>query len=169
MVAKVRERLAVSKQIIKKFDVEKFNLRTLNELEVRKEYQTKISNRFAALDNLSDSEEINRAWQNMKDTIEISTKKSISLYELKQHKPWFYEKCWRFLDQRKNVNMQWYKDPNQSSVENLNSVGPEASRHFRKKRNIWKLKLRNLKLTVRSKISETLKGTSKILRRITSL
>jgi hypothetical protein len=33
----------------------------LSELEVRKEYQIKISKRFAALENLNDSEDINRA------------------------------------------------------------------------------------------------------------
>jgi hypothetical protein len=35
--------------------VERFNLRELNELEVRKQYQIEISNRFAAFENLSDS------------------------------------------------------------------------------------------------------------------
>jgi hypothetical protein len=40
--------LAVSKQAAQKFDVEIFNLRKLNELKVRKQYQIKISNRFAA-------------------------------------------------------------------------------------------------------------------------
>jgi len=62
VVAKVRERLAVSKQATQKSDVERCNLRKLNELEVRKQYQIKILNRFAALENLSDSEDIhNRA------------------------------------------------------------------------------------------------------------
>jgi hypothetical protein len=52
VVAKVRERLAVIKQAAQNFDVERFNLKKLSELEVRKEYQIKISNRFAALENL---------------------------------------------------------------------------------------------------------------------
>ena len=56
VVTKVRERLAVSKQAALTFDVGRFNLRKLNELEVRKQYQTEISNRFAALEKLSDSE-----------------------------------------------------------------------------------------------------------------
>jgi len=51
VVAKVRERLAVGKQAAQKFDEERFNLRKLNELEVRKQYQIEISNRFAALEN----------------------------------------------------------------------------------------------------------------------
>jgi len=36
VVAKVRERLSVSKQEAQKFDGERFHLRKLNELEVRK-------------------------------------------------------------------------------------------------------------------------------------
>ena len=61
VVAKVRERLAVSKQAAPKFDGERFNLGTLNELEVRKQYQIEITNRFAPLENLSDDEDISRA------------------------------------------------------------------------------------------------------------
>jgi len=61
MFAKVRERLTVSKQTSRNFDVERFSLRNLNELEVRKQYQNKMSNRFAALENLSDNEDINKA------------------------------------------------------------------------------------------------------------
>ena len=56
VVAKVRERLAVSKLTAQKFDVEKFNIWKQNELEVRKQYQVKISNKFAVLENLLDSE-----------------------------------------------------------------------------------------------------------------
>ena len=59
MVANVRERLAVSKQASQNFDVERFYLRNPNELEVRKRYQIKMSNRFATLENLSDNEDIN--------------------------------------------------------------------------------------------------------------
>jgi len=66
MVAKVRERLAVSKQAGHKYVMERFNLRTLNELEVRRQYQIKISNRFAALENLNDTEDTCRAWENIK-------------------------------------------------------------------------------------------------------
>jgi len=52
VVAEVRERLTVSKQVAQKFDVERFNFRELNELEVRKQYQIEITNRFATLENL---------------------------------------------------------------------------------------------------------------------
>jgi hypothetical protein len=53
VVAKVRERLAVSKQAAQKFYAERFNLRKLNQLEVRIQYQIKISKKFAALENLN--------------------------------------------------------------------------------------------------------------------
>jgi hypothetical protein len=39
-------------------DVERYNLRKLNEMEVRIQYHTEISYRFVALENLSDKEDI---------------------------------------------------------------------------------------------------------------
>ena len=69
VVAKVRERLAVSKQAARRFDGERFNLRKLHELEVRKQYQIEITNRFAALENLIDDEDTDRAWENTKENI----------------------------------------------------------------------------------------------------
>ena len=69
-----------------KFDVERFNLRKLRELEVRKQYQIKVSNRFEAVENLNDSEHIKRAWEDIKENIKTAAKDSPCLYELKQHK-----------------------------------------------------------------------------------
>jgi cytochrome c556 len=66
VVTKFGERLAVIKQATQKFDVEKFKL---NEREVRKQYQTEITNRFTALENLSNDEDINRVWENIKENI----------------------------------------------------------------------------------------------------
>jgi hypothetical protein len=48
VIAKAREGLAVSKQASQKFDVEIFNRRKLNELEVRKRYQFEITKSFVA-------------------------------------------------------------------------------------------------------------------------
>jgi hypothetical protein len=114
VVAKVRERLTVSKQEAQKYDVERSNLRKLNELEVKKQYQIEISNRFAALENLCVNEDINRAWENIKENIKTSVKESLDPYKLKQHKAWLDEECLCFLDQRKQAKMQWLEDPNQT-------------------------------------------------------
>jgi len=107
VVAKLRERLAVNKKAAQKFDRERFNLRKLNELEVKEKYQTEITNRFAALENLDVDEDVNRAWENIKENIKTSPKNSLGLHELKQHKPWFDKECVGFLDRRKQTKMQW--------------------------------------------------------------
>jgi hypothetical protein len=83
VVANVRERLAVNKQASRKFDGDKFNLRKPNDLEVRKQYQIDITNRFAALKNLSDNEDINRAWKSIKENIRTLAKESLGMHELK--------------------------------------------------------------------------------------
>jgi len=65
VITKVRERLAIIKEATQKFDGERFNFRKLNELEARKQYQIELSRTFATLENLSDSEDINMAWESI--------------------------------------------------------------------------------------------------------
>jgi len=97
VAAKVRERLTVSKQAAQEYDVERFNLRKLNNLEVRKQYQIKISNSVEALEELSDCKNINRTWEKIKANVKTSAKENLGLYELKKHKPWFDEECGCFF------------------------------------------------------------------------
>jgi len=68
--------LSVSKQAAHKFDVDRFNLRKINKLEVRKRYQIDITNRFSVFDNLCDSKDINRAWENIKEKVNATVKES---------------------------------------------------------------------------------------------
>jgi hypothetical protein len=97
VVAKVSERLSARKEAAQKTDVERFNLKKLNEMEVRKEFKIKISNRFEALENLNESEVINRVWENIKENTKVSAKETPGLYGQKQHKPWFDEECLQVL------------------------------------------------------------------------
>jgi hypothetical protein len=100
VVAKLRERLAVTKKAVQKSDGERFNLRKLNELEVRKQNQIAITNMCTTLDSLSDSEDKNMAWENIKQNITSSAKESLGLHEMKQHKPWFDEECLVFISKK---------------------------------------------------------------------
>jgi hypothetical protein len=85
------------------------------------------------LENLSNGEDINKAWENNIKNIKTSAKVSLSLNELKQHKLWFDKECLDFLDQRKQAKMQWVQDPSQRNVDNLNNVRRKARRHSRNK------------------------------------
>jgi hypothetical protein len=98
VVAKVRERLAVSKRMVKKMDVERFNLKQLNEEELKEQYQVTIKNKFADLENLDDNGDINKAWETVRENIRISAKESIRLCESESYKPWFDEECLKFVD-----------------------------------------------------------------------
>ena len=89
VIAKVRERIAVGKQAAHRFDRQRFNLRKLNEPEVREQYQIKIKNRFAALENAKDYEDVNMTWENIKEYTPTSGKESLCVHELKQNKAWF--------------------------------------------------------------------------------
>jgi hypothetical protein len=152
VVAKVRERLAVRKQAAQTYDGERFNPRKLNDLEVRKQYQIEITNRFAALENVSNDKEIYRAWENIKGNIKTTAKESLGLREMKQHKPCFDEECLGMLDQRRQAKMQWIPDPSQSSVDNMNNVRRDARRHFRNRKKTY-LKAKIEELEINSKFN----------------
>jgi len=84
------------KEAAQDFDGERFHLRKLHELEVRKQYQIMNTNRCPPLENLSDDEDINMAWEIIKENLKTLAEESQVLQELKQQKPWFDEECLGF-------------------------------------------------------------------------
>ena len=109
VIATVRERLAVGKQAAQRFDRQRFNLRKLNEPQVTEQYQIEITNRFAALENSDDDEDINRNWENVKENIQTSAKESLDLDEFKQNKPWLDEECLVFWIKGSGINFSGFR------------------------------------------------------------
>jgi hypothetical protein len=93
VVAKVRERLAVSKRTTHTVHMERFNLKKLNEVEGKVQYHVEILKSYAALENLNTGVDVHRAWETIRQHIKISAKESLGYYELKKHKLWFDEWC----------------------------------------------------------------------------
>jgi hypothetical protein len=60
-VAKLTERISVSKRARQNFDLEKIDLKKLDDVEVKEKDQVEISNRFATLESLDESFDINNA------------------------------------------------------------------------------------------------------------
>jgi DNA repair ATPase RecN len=75
VVAKVRERQAVSKRAAQKIDTERFSVKNLNEGDVKEQYQVTIRNNFEDLANSEDSGDINRAWDIIKENIKLRPKR----------------------------------------------------------------------------------------------
>jgi hypothetical protein len=49
----------------------------------------------------------------IRENIKISAKECLGHFELKKHKPWFYEGCSKLLDQRKQAKLQWLQEPSE--------------------------------------------------------
>jgi hypothetical protein len=69
VVAKVRERLAVNKQRSQRSDMERLNLKKLNDVEGKEQFCVEVSNRFAALEDFDAEVEINNAWETIRKNI----------------------------------------------------------------------------------------------------
>jgi hypothetical protein len=79
----------VSKRAARKVDTERFNVKKLNEGDVKQQYQVTIRNKSAALENLEDSGDINGAWDNIRENIKSCAKESLGYCEPKHRKPRF--------------------------------------------------------------------------------
>jgi hypothetical protein len=86
-VAKLRERISVSKRTRQNLDLEGSDLKKLDDVEVKEKYQVEISNRFAALKSLDESFDINNTWESIREKIKTSTKDNLGYHRLKHNKP----------------------------------------------------------------------------------
>jgi hypothetical protein len=83
VVAKVRQRLTVSKRAGQMFDMDRFNLQNLNDVAVKEQYQVNISNTFTSLEILDDDDDddddgdINRAWKSVREYMKASPTESL--------------------------------------------------------------------------------------------
>jgi hypothetical protein len=64
--------------------------------EGKEQYRVEILNRFAALENLDADVNI-KALGKLLEKISKLQPKSLGYYELKKHKPWFDEGCYKLL------------------------------------------------------------------------
>jgi hypothetical protein len=115
-------------------NMDRFNVKKLNEGEVKEQYQVTIKNRFSALENLEDKGGINRVWDAIRENINISAKECIGHCEAKHHKPLFDEECSKLVDRRKQAKLQWLQKPSIVIEDNLSNIRQEAGRHFRNKK-----------------------------------
>jgi hypothetical protein len=59
---------------MQKFDIGEFSLKKLDKVEGKEQYRVEMSNRFPALENSDDDVDINRAWETIRENINISAK-----------------------------------------------------------------------------------------------
>jgi len=81
---------------------------------------------------------------------------------LKQHKTYIDENFLRFVDQTKQVKIQWLQDPNRKNIDNLNTIRNEASRYFRKKKKEYP-KAKIDELETNSKIKKNVRDLYRVI------
>jgi hypothetical protein len=97
-VAKLRKRISVSKRARQNFDLERFDLKKLNDIEFKEKYEVEISNRYAALEILDEILDIKNAWENIREHLKTSAKDNPGYHRLKHNKPWFDNEWSKLID-----------------------------------------------------------------------
>jgi hypothetical protein len=175
-VAKLRDRISVSKRARQNFDLERFELKKLNDVEVEEKYQVEISNRFAAFESSDETFDINNAWESIRRNIKTSSKDNLGYHRLEHNKPWLDDEFSKLIDKRKQAKLQWLQNPSHINRDNLQNLRPETSRTFRtKKREYLKGTINELEINNKNKnirdlyrgINEFKKGYQPIINIIT--
>jgi hypothetical protein len=96
VMVKLRERISVSRRARTKFDLERFDLKMLDDVEVKEKYQAEIS--FAALESLEESFDTNNTWRSIRKNIKTSAKNNLRYHRLKHSKPQFDDECSKLID-----------------------------------------------------------------------
>jgi hypothetical protein len=109
-------------------------LKKLDVVEVKEKYQVEISNRYAMLESLDESFDINNAWESIRENIKTLAKGNLGYHRLKHNKPWFDDECSKLIDQLKQAKLQLLQNPSQIIADNLQNLRCETSRTFRKKK-----------------------------------
>jgi hypothetical protein len=86
------------------------------------------------LENLDTEEDINKAWETIRENIKISAQECLGYYELKKRKSWLDEGCSKLLDQSKRIKLPWLQNPSEINGDNRNNIPRETSRRFRNKK-----------------------------------
>jgi hypothetical protein len=81
----------------------------LNDVEVKEKYPVEISNRFAALESLDESFDINNVSESIRENIKTSAKENLGYQKLKHNKPWFDDECSKLIDHGSRLNYNGYK------------------------------------------------------------
>jgi hypothetical protein len=112
-------------------------------------------NRFANLERLDESVNINNALESIRENIKTSAKYDLGYHRLKRNKPWFDEECSKLIDQWKQAKSRWLQNPGQINGDNLQNLRCEINRTLRKKEKEYlKTKLMSLKLIIKTKMLE---------------
>jgi hypothetical protein len=129
-------------------------------VEVKEKYQVEMSNRFATLESLDESFDINNAWENIRKIIKTLSKDNLGYHRLKHNKPWFDDECSKLIDQQKQAKVQWLQNPSQLKGDNLKNLRRETNRTVgREKREYLKGKINELETNNKNKnIKDLYKG-----------
>lgn len=115
VIAKFKDRLSVIKPAGQKFDMQRFDLKKLSEVEMREQQQFKISNRFAGLDNLRDSGDINTTWENIEENVKEVLNRAYAMNKCSTNHG-LINKCSKCVDKMKQAELQWLQDPSQIQI-----------------------------------------------------
>ncbi|XP_046399915.1 craniofacial development protein 2-like [Ischnura elegans] len=142
IIIKVRQKVCKNRRDIHKTK-QKFDLKKLDNPNIRKEFMIKLSNRFQALEK-EEEDSIEGKWKVIRDSIQEIGKEVVGFQNnRKNKKTWFNEDCRQMIEERKKAKAGLLTDDNHEKREEYLRINRKTNKTLRTaKRNFVKDQLK---------------------------
>jgi hypothetical protein len=97
-------------------------------------YQVEISSRFAVLESIDKSYDINNAWERIRENINTSANGELGYQKLKHNKQWFDAECSKLIDLRKQDKLQCLQNPKQYHGDDIHNMTKKPVEYLGKRK-----------------------------------
>ena len=85
---------------------------------------------FQALEGLEISS-VDDTWVKIRDSIKVSAKEKVWVFETNRNKPWFDQECSELANKRKQAKLIWLQNPNDQTAEDFRNVRRDTCKMFK--------------------------------------
>ena len=147
VIAKIRERLSINRTNRQLIGTKRLNVQSLTEGENGIKYAVEITNKFAALEEMDESDvnAVDKQWENIRDAIVKSAEATVGFCKRHKNKPWFDEDCVKIAKVRNEARIAWLTKNTDETRNQFINIRQAAHNMFKnKKRQYLKRKIEEI-------------------------
>jgi len=147
VIAKIRERLSLNKTNGQLMGSKRLNVQSLTEGENGLKYAVEVTNKFAALKEINESDDnaVDKQWENVRDAIVKSAEVTVGFCKRHKNKPWFDEECVKIVKVRNEARIAWLTQNMAETRNKFLNIRQAAHNLFKnKKRQYLKRKIEEI-------------------------
>lgn len=137
VLVKIAQRIAIQKRKQQRCNVD-IDFEKLKDKQITSEFKLKLENRLQIIQDLQiEEEDVNRNWNNFKESILQTAREVCGKKKRASKKPWFDEECEQKVIERKEMKRIWMNNNSTEHKDRYNEMNRETNKMLRKKKRMY--------------------------------